>query len=77
MVLFRDFTQRKATRLGLVGTVQNIDNGSVVVSAEGEDKKLHELLKLLHKGPMFSRVEHVEDIWKQPTGEFYSFSIVY
>jgi len=77
MVMFRDFVQRKATKLGLVGTVQNMDDGSVQVFAEGEEGKLQELLAFLHKGSIFSRVDKVEEKLKQPSSEFSSFRIAY
>ena len=44
LVMFRDFTQRKASSLGLFGTVENKKDGSVVVVAEGEESKLEQLL---------------------------------
>ncbi len=77
MVMFRDFTQRNATKLGLMGIVQNIDNGSVRVVAEGKKDKLQELLKLLQKGPIFARVKEVQEKWMEPTDEFSGFKIVY
>jgi len=77
MVMFRDFVQRKATRLGLSGTVQNMSDRTVQVVAEGEEDKLQELLSLLHKGSIFSRVDKVEEKLRQPKGEFSGFRIVY
>ena len=40
LVMYRDFTRRKAKQLGIVGTVENLDNGNVYVIAEGEEKTL-------------------------------------
>ena len=77
MVMFRDFTCRKARKLGLVGTVQNMRDGSVYVVAEGEEKKLEELHDLLWKGPLLARVENVECKWGEPSGLFEKFEIVY
>ena len=77
MVMFRDFTCRSARKLGLVGTVQNMRDGSVYVVAEGEEEKLKELRKLLWKGSLLARVENVECRWTEPSGEFEKFEIVY
>lgn len=77
MVMFRDFTQRNATKLGLMGTVQNMEDGSVFVVAEGDECALQKFLKLLQKGSLFSKVKSIKDIWMEPAGEFSSFNIVY
>lgn len=77
LVMFRDFTQRKASSLGLSGTVENKRDGSVVVVAEGEHSKLEQLLLLLRSGSILSRVDNVEAKWSEATGEFSDFKIVY
>jgi len=77
LVMFRDFVQRKASSRGLVGTVKNNLDGSVTVVAQGEEPKLRELRNLLNKGSVFSRVDRVEEEWKEPLGEFKSFVILY
>lgn len=76
MVMFRDFTQRKAKRLGLVGEVQNCSDGSVCVVAEGEHKQLEKLLKKLHTGPLLARVDEVKSEWLPATHEFTTFSLI-
>lgn len=75
--MFRDFTQRKASTLGLSGTVENRKDGSVVVVAEGEHSKLEQLLLLLRGGSILSRVDNIEAKWLEATGEFSDFKIVY
>lgn len=77
MVMFRDFTKREALTLGLVGTVQNMQDGTVYVVAEGEEERLQIFLLQLHKGPTFSKVTKVEETWREPSGEFISFNIIY
>lgn len=77
MVMFRDFVTRKARARGIVGTVKNNLDGSVSVRAEGEGEKLHELFTLLHRGPIFARVDRVRETWVAPLGEFKTFDIVY
>ena len=77
MVTFRAFTRRNARCLGLVGTVQNISDGSVHIIAEGEESDLQELLAKIHQGPSFARVDSVEESWGESTGKFTTFNIVY
>ncbi len=77
MVMFRDFTQRKGSGLGLTGTVQNLKDGSVEVFAYGEEGQLIKLLEKLHKGSLLSRVDSVEAIWGDTPSQFPKFTIVY
>lgn len=77
LVMFRDFVQRKAQSRGITGTVRNNPDGSVSVVAQGEEVKLQKFLDLLHRGPVFSRVDRVEEHWGEPLGEFKSFAILY
>ena len=77
IVMFRDFTRRVSRRLGLVGTVQNIKDGSVEVIAEGEEEKLKQLLIFLNKGSLLSKVDNVESSWGEATDEFLKFNIIY
>ncbi len=74
-IMFRDFTARSAKKLGLVGEVKNMKDGSVFVVAEGEEGKLKDLLAKLQKGPVLARVEKVEEKWKEAMGEFKNFKI--
>lgn len=77
MVMYRDFTQRKARKLGLVGTVQNMKDGSVAVVAEGEEEILKKFIALLRKGSVFAKVERVEIKWMEAMGEFHDFRIIF
>jgi len=77
LVMFRDFTQRNAKYLDLVGWVKNNADGSVSLVAEGPENKLEELVKRLHKGSILSRVDGVETSWEEATEEFNGFEIRY
>jgi acylphosphatase len=76
-VFFRDFVQRHATRLGLTGYVRNCGDGSVEVVAEGDRKKLEELIEKVRKGSMLSRTENVDVSWRAPSETYGEFNIVY
>ncbi len=77
MVMYRDFAQRKASGLGLTGTVENLPDGTVRVVAEGSRERLERLLAKLHKGSLLAHVEGVSHEWLPATGEFARFAITY
>ncbi len=77
LVMFRDFTQRKALGLGLVGEVANLPDGTVRVIAEGAPEKLDMLIAHLTRGPVLARVDDVRVEKREPTGAYTSFSIIY
>jgi acylphosphatase len=54
MVMFRDFVQRKARGLDLAGSVQNLENHTVKVVAQGNEENLEKLVVHLHKGPFLA-----------------------
>jgi acylphosphatase len=77
MVMFRDFTQRKARKLGIVGTVQNLKDGSVKVVAQGQKETLSNLVSYLQKGSFLSRVDNVSVAWETPIETVLDFTIIY
>lgn len=77
MVMYRDFSQRKARKLGLGGFAHNESDGSVTVVAEGSRELLEQYIAYLHKGSIFSHVENVQVEWKEATDEFKDFNIRY
>ncbi|MEO6536813.1 MAG: acylphosphatase [Candidatus Paceibacterota bacterium] len=77
MVMYRDFTQRKASIFGLTGQVRNLSDGTVEVIAEGSRSALEKLVKKLHKGSLFAQVKDVRVTWQQATGEYQKFVIAY
>jgi len=77
-VFFRDFVHRRATQLGLTGYVRNLPSGEALeVHAEGERKRLEELISYLKIGPPGAQVEKVETSWSEYTGSYSHFSIRY
>ncbi len=77
MVMYRDFTQRKASALKLMGQVRNLKDGTVEIVAEGPRIALEKLLKKLEKGSLLSSVETISSDWRPPTGEFSKFKIAH
>jgi len=77
-VFFRSFAAQKAKGLGLKGYVSNLPRrDSVEVVAEGERKRLEELLTYLNMGPPAAKVEKVITNWSEPSGRYTEFSIKY
>ena len=83
-VMFRDFVERRARQLGLVGTVENLSVGqagrvdqSVRVVAQGETKTLREFISYLERGSFLSQVDKVEVFWREPGGGLENFHIIY
>ena len=74
---FRWWVRRHADALGLVGWVMNGDDErSVEVVAEGSERALAELERLLNAGPSGARVESVEARRGPVSGEFDRFGII-
>ncbi len=76
MVMFRDFTTRKARKVGAKGYVQNLKDGTVEVIAQGTKEQLERLIVYLHKGSILSKVENVTIQWRTPQKTFDSFTLV-
>ncbi len=77
-VMFRDFVSRRARRLGLAGTVENIARGQVKVVAQGERTQLEQLVSYLKRGSILARVDSVE-VAEQPiaAARFTDFHILF
>ena len=65
---FRAWTRRHAARLGLVGTVTNLDDGQVEVVAEGPRTDCERLLELLRGPGTPGYVTRVVERWGEPHG---------
>ena len=74
-VWFRKYTLDCAHRFGLVGTVKNLDDGTVLVHAIG--KNLEEFKKCLKIGSPGSDVDKIDFSWQNSVMEFSEFKIVY
>jgi acylphosphatase len=59
-VNFRYYTQRTAQSLSITGFARNLDDGSVLIEAQGEEQNLMEFIRWCHKGPTWARVDNVK-----------------
>ena len=67
-VFFRDQAVREAQRLGVNGTVRNVDDGRVELVVEGEPDAVAELLAWAEEGPPQARVDRLDVVDEEPTG---------
>jgi acylphosphatase len=67
-VWFRKYTREAALSFGVKGLVENSDDGSVYVEAEGSQDDLDQFLLWLHQGSPMSRVDKVTHREGQPVG---------
>ncbi|HSE52467.1 MAG TPA: acylphosphatase [Gemmatimonadales bacterium] len=57
---FRFFSQRTASRLGLLGWVRNLPDGRVELEAQGDPNSLTSFESALRQGPRGAQVAHFE-----------------
>lgn len=75
-VNFRNTAANVAKSLRLKGYVENLDDGSVHIVAQGNENSLEEFLKWSQHGSMLSKVEGMNYKWLEPIeGEYKNFSI--
>ena len=59
-VFYRASTQKEALRLGLVGTVQNLPDGTVRIRVQGEEELINMLMQWAQRGPPAARVDELQ-----------------
>ncbi len=75
---FRAFTQQVAVETDVMGWVENRDDGSVEIKAQGEDNKVDAFLMQVRKGPsFFAKVKNIEITEEDVETAFQKFEIKY
>lgn len=74
-VWFRKSAKDQADLLGIYGFVENCDNGSVYVEAEGKTESLESFIQWCHKGPPLAEVKEVVVLKYQELKYYGSFEI--
>ena len=72
---YRNACAKKAASLSLKGTVQNLLSGEVQVEVEGPIDAINVLRAWCKKGPLWARVDSIEETPIEPRG-FQEFLIV-
>ena len=75
-VFFRDTTKKVAGRMGLVGEIKNLENGSVELVAQGDESLLQKLLDWCYRGSFFAKVEGLTFEWQKPIKKYSDFTII-
>ena len=57
---FRKFVRQNAQKLGLVGWVRNLPEGTVEAEVMGDNEVVNKLIKLCQKGPFLAEVKSVD-----------------
>lgn len=73
---YKDFIDECAFNLGLKGNVKNLEDGTVRVVCEGEDKNIEEFLKQINIIQYPIRVEKIDIRYSESTDEFKAFEII-
>ena len=70
---FRNYTQKKARQVGVVGWVRNLDDGRVEALATGTTEQLSHFEVFVHRGPMLASVKDVDVIEENLDNELTDF----
>ena len=73
---YRYSAKKKAQLLGIRGSVQNLGDGSVFVTAQGEKEAMANFVGWCYKGPPGALVRNIEKI-QGNTEEFSEFRVLY
>ncbi len=72
---FRYWAVREAAAFRVNGYVRNSFDGSVEVVLEGPPGEISDFERVLRKGPPYGRVQSVQAVDEDATGEFSSFGV--
>lgn len=76
-VFYRAFTRELASRLGLMGWVRNLPDGTVEALVEGKREDIEQAIKQCSAGPPGSRVYDIDVRWTEYQGDLKAFEIRY
>lgn len=74
---YRDFVARIAKECSLTGYVQNKEDGSVEVLAQGMPDDLKALIETLHEGSVLAHVDEVSADWRTPVKQYDDFEVLF
>ena len=73
---YRHSAKMKAESLGIRGSVQNLRDGSVFVTAQGEKEAMEIFVRWCYKGPPGAMVRNIEKV-QGKTEELCEFKVLY
>lgn len=73
---YRYFVTACAREIGISGFVKNLPDGAVMIVAEGSENHIDEFMGMMQaESDPLIRVDTIEVIKSEPTGEFFGFGI--
>ncbi len=72
---YRKFVRHHAEKLGLVGWVRNLPDGSVEAEVFGPEDRIEKLIQECKKGPMLSEITSVDVTWEEKEFPYSDFGI--
>jgi acylphosphatase len=76
-VFFRASTRDAAQRVGVHGWVRNLPDGRVEAVFQGSPNKVAAAIEWCRRGPPGSRVERIEILEEEPSGQLIGFDVSY
>ena len=76
-VAYRTYAQDSATFLKIVGYVENMSDGSVMVVGQAQTEVLKEFVEYLNEGSLMSQVSGVAIDWRTINKTFDEFSVLH
>ncbi len=76
-VFFRSTMKEEADARGVRGWVRNLPDGRVEAVLEGDEQAVRSLAEWARRGPPAARVERVDVVEEQYTGEFRDFRVLH
>ncbi len=73
---FRDIARRAARKCSIAGTVENMDDGTVRISCEGEEDDIGKFTAALRRAEFPAEVDDIRAEYSEPTGEYRRFAII-
>lgn len=73
---FRFFVLEKANLFNIKGSVKNLDDGSLEIIAQGSEQSLTRFLSFVKIGPLLSRIENLDIVFRKPRIIFKKFDIL-
>jgi acylphosphatase len=74
-VFFRQYTRQEAQKLGLTGWVKNERDGTVSVTAVGQEEVLKQFIEFLHRGSPGAVVSRMDVAWSETGETFRGFDV--
>ncbi|MCD6483320.1 MAG: acylphosphatase [Candidatus Aenigmarchaeota archaeon] len=75
---FRYFVYINTKKQNVTGYVKNLPDGTVEALFEGDEKQIHEMIRICKKGPPMAKVDRIEIIGRKhiDSNEYEDFSII-